>query len=429
MLGLPALLAAGLMLTWGGSVARADHTVFDYAVERFEADGNIFGSADGVFDLIDEFDDGILGPTFGHLFGTTIEQNGAMHLKNPGTHFSLNFPWTLDQSDVNSTSQLVREGHGAGVYRTIWVPTAIGVNHYLHMTFWAGTDVVGIALTNFDETITNLYDPPDPSAIGLRMTAHHERFENFALTNVSLEHHPIDAVPGAIVFELRFDDTTRTVSVGFSVDGGATFDRGFAPMPIGFAPGSQAGATILVGADPYEANAAPPPPECPLTFFLDQATIKNGGGPAGKGALTLHGAIGNDLLDPLNQGMTLLLVDMGAGGGEPAWTVAIPPGGPGSGCDPRDGWRSGSRGRASYRNVSGAFPPGCAPGTAGGLVKAKTKAAASDVRVMVKRATLPSLVGPLVVGYVNPAAAAGQCGNWLSAPTACVSSGYKLRCR
>src|SRR5262245_18804735 len=32
--------------------AAAFHTVFDYAVERFEADGNTFGPADGVPDLV-----------------------------------------------------------------------------------------------------------------------------------------------------------------------------------------------------------------------------------------------------------------------------------------------------------------------------------------------------------------------------------------
>lgn len=420
------LLAAGLLGGYGASVALAEHTVFDYAVERFTASGNVFGSsADSAFAFVDEFDDGVLGPTFGHLFGTTVEQDGALHLRNPGTHFSLNLPWTLDQSDVNSTSALVREGHGDGVYRTVWAPVAVGVNHYLHMTFWAGSEIVGLALTNFDETISNLYDPPYP--MGLQMTAHHERFVNFGLTGVSLEHHAIAAAPGPIVFELAYDDATRTVTVGFSVDGGNTFDRTFTPMPIGFTAGSQTGATILVGADPYLTNAVPPP-LCPLTLFLHKATIKNAGGVPGKGALTLHGSIGDDRLDPPTQGLTLLLIDEG-NGGQTVFTLDIPPGSPGSGCDPRDGWTLGSRGRASYRNRSGALPPSCAPGSAGGLAKVRVRAAVTDLKFALRHATVPAFTGPLVVGYLNPLAAPAQCGTWVSPAATCTSSGYKLRCQ
>jgi hypothetical protein len=35
---------------------------FSSSVQRFEADGNGYGSADGVFDLVDEFDGGTLAP-------------------------------------------------------------------------------------------------------------------------------------------------------------------------------------------------------------------------------------------------------------------------------------------------------------------------------------------------------------------------------
>jgi len=418
---------AVVILAWSGSPARASDPIFDYAVERFEGDGNLLGSADGVFHLVDEFDDGILGPTFTHLFGTTVEENGALHLKSPGTPFSLNLPWTLDQSDVESASVLMREGYGAGVYRTTWAPTAVGVNHYLHMTFWAGAEVIGLALTNFDDTIGDLYDPPFPT--GLQMTAHHERLQGLSLTTVSLEHHAVAALPGAIVFELRYDDTTRSVSVGFSVDGGTTFDRTFAPIPTGFAPGSQNGALILVGADPYVPNAQPPPPDCPMSFMLGDVTVKSGSSTPGKDALKLHGTIGNDVLDPAHQGMTLTLLDTGASSGQAAWVVAIPSGGPGTGCGPRDGWKLGSRGTAVYRNVSGAFPPACAPGSASGLVTARVRQGALDVQVAVKRATVPAVAGPVVVTYGNPAAPSGQCGIWTSAAAPCVPRGSKLRCR
>jgi len=35
---------------------------FDYRIDRFEADGNVNGHFDGTPDLVDEFDDGVIGP-------------------------------------------------------------------------------------------------------------------------------------------------------------------------------------------------------------------------------------------------------------------------------------------------------------------------------------------------------------------------------
>jgi hypothetical protein len=46
--------------------------------------------------------------------------------------------------------------------------------------------------------------------------------------------------------------------------------------------------------------------------------------------------------------------------GAPLLEVAVPPGGRGTGCDPRDGWRGGRRGtRWAYTNVSGHLDPAC----------------------------------------------------------------------
>ena len=61
-----ALLCVGLGLV----VARpawAFHTVFHFQVDRFEADGNVFGPADGVPDLVDDFA-ALLVDAGGHAF-------------------------------------------------------------------------------------------------------------------------------------------------------------------------------------------------------------------------------------------------------------------------------------------------------------------------------------------------------------------------
>src|SRR5262245_66445610 len=57
---------------------------FSSSVQRFEADGNAYGSADGVFDLVDEFDDGVLAPNWAVLLGTAIESGGALTVRDPG---------------------------------------------------------------------------------------------------------------------------------------------------------------------------------------------------------------------------------------------------------------------------------------------------------------------------------------------------------
>jgi hypothetical protein len=50
---------------------------FSSSVQRFEADGNGYGSADGVFDLVDEFDDGVLAPNWHVLLGSARRRRRA----------------------------------------------------------------------------------------------------------------------------------------------------------------------------------------------------------------------------------------------------------------------------------------------------------------------------------------------------------------
>jgi hypothetical protein len=87
-------------------------------------------------------------------------------------------------------------------------------------------------------------------------------------------------------------------------------------------------------------------------------------------------------IDPLANGLQLFIEDEAAG-----WTPyfalasltsppsAVPPGGPGSGCGAKDGWRANAnRTRFTYINKSGALPSaGCAPGSALGLERVTVK--------------------------------------------------------
>jgi cysteine-rich repeat protein len=98
---------------------------------------------------------------------------------------------------------------------------------------------------------------------------------------------------------------------------------------------------------------------------------------------------------------------------------AVPPGLVGGGCDVKDGWKVRPS-AAVYKNVSGALPPGCAPGSANGLrtVKVKDRLAKDgtmQVRVKARNATIPTVPAPplqasIVLGQSPAAGAAGHCG-------------------
>ncbi len=66
-----------------------------------------------------------------------------------------------------------------------------------------------------------------------------------------------------------------------------------------------------------------------------------------------------------------------------ARTLAVPPGGLGTGCDPRDGWTSSKNGASRrYRNHSNALPPGCLRGSAKGLREVRLLRKSPDWRVV-----------------------------------------------
>src|SRR3990172_3612275 len=102
------LLAAGLLAAFAPA-AQASHTAFEYGVDRFEADGNLHGPADGTPDVVDEVDDGGLAPLWQRFFGTLSGGDGFMLLQSPGTHFAIpGLPFETDQSDALTTSPVIR---------------------------------------------------------------------------------------------------------------------------------------------------------------------------------------------------------------------------------------------------------------------------------------------------------------------------------
>jgi hypothetical protein len=123
------LAAVGVMLVCAVPVAFAD--TYDYAIDRFEADGNVHGAKDGTPDLVEEFDDGTMGPLFGPTAGTTLEAGGALHLKSPGAQVAIPgvTPTAFETSAVVSTGFTgLQVGGGDAVFRIVLPPQTIGGN-------------------------------------------------------------------------------------------------------------------------------------------------------------------------------------------------------------------------------------------------------------------------------------------------------------
>jgi hypothetical protein len=110
---------------------------------------------------------------------------------------------------------------------------------------------------------------------------------------------------------------------------------------------------------------------------------------------------------------------------------AVPPGGLGTGCETRDGWRAFGRGFV-YRNLSGARPPGCQPESM--RLRVLRLTSRRDGTTAVRGQVKPGYVNYLPDGTASLAIVLGQgpvpigdgrCGT-ASAP--CVGTVSALRC-
>ena len=107
---------------------------------------------------------------------------------------------------------------------------------------------------------------------------------------------------------------------------------------------------------------------------------------------------------------------------------AVPGGAPGSGCDPRDGWRPGGA-VYRYRNFSDALPPACVSGSAGGLARMRIDRGRNRIAFRTRHAmTLPGgpLAATVAFGAGGDAVIGGRC---VSADATCTDTGRALRCR
>ena len=122
-------IALGASLLLAGGSARAD--VYDYAIDRFEADGNLHGPKDGTPDVVEEFDDGVAGPLFSPIAGSSGESGGALHLHSPGILIAIPgvTPTAFETSAVTSgAAPFLQVGSGDMVLRIALPEQAIAGN-------------------------------------------------------------------------------------------------------------------------------------------------------------------------------------------------------------------------------------------------------------------------------------------------------------
>jgi hypothetical protein len=231
----PARAVGWLLLvttTLAPASAGAFHTVFDYRVDRFEADGNVFGAPGGAPDLVDEFDAGDLAARWAVVAGTGHQAGGVLHLTSPGAHYDAGGV-TVDLSEVASTTR-IEDGAGNFTLTSTWqgVPAA---GDFTHMTLLlnggtpGGWEFFGILLQN-------------PGDGGLVVSQHGGTgFDPSAIAAVHIDMAP------SMLLRIAFDDATNLATTSYSVDGGATFQSPFASAHV-FGPAT--GGVVLLGADP-----------------------------------------------------------------------------------------------------------------------------------------------------------------------------------
>ena len=355
----------GILLPLVPGVARA--LPFTASVERFEADGNAYGSPGGALDLVDEFDDGVLGPSFSLLLGTATESGGSLTLHDPGVSVPLTgLPQEI--STVESTVDVAND-EGDFTLTSYWNPTPLGLNTQLFFQIYGTAPVIeaaGFTVNNLDVATAASVGAPAGYSIGIERV--------FPLGN---QQPPVSSyvtidpltVTGQLVLRMSFDDATDMLTYSFSLDGGTTFQSPF-PSVQAFVLSPE--GEVLLGA--AAIPAATPPPQCSAVVDPVRVKFQRYSFPPGEQLFRMKGTllVGPNVppvLDPVTQGVLLYATTQY---GHLA-LYQVPPGALGTaGCGLEDGWKLNGR-TFTYVNRSGLLPPACNVSSANGRMKVKLR--------------------------------------------------------
>src|SRR5262245_8224775 len=305
---------------------------FSSSVQRFEADGNSYGSADGVFDLVDEFDDGVLAPNWSILLGTALESGGVLTVRDPGVTVPfVGLPQEI--STVESTEE-VANGLGHFVVASYWNPTPLPANRQLFFQVYGTSPVIeatGLTVSNMDAATAPSSGLPEGYSVQFTRVfpvGNQEPPVTFVV--------PIDplAITGRIVLRLSFEDATDLMTASFSLDGGITFQS---PFPAIQAFKLSSDGELLLGA--AAIPTVEPPPTCPYSIAPAKVRFQRTDQPPGDRAFRMSGtafipAGYPPSYEPPIQGVTLVATS-GTGLVE---AFVVPGGGapPNAGCGPKD---------------------------------------------------------------------------------------------
>jgi hypothetical protein len=355
----------GILLPLVPGAARA--LPFTASVERFEADGNAYGSPGGALDLVDEFDDGVLGPNFALLLGTATESGGSLTLHDPG----VSVPLTGLPQEISTVESTVDVGNGEGDFTltSYWNPTPLGLNTQLFFQIYGVSPVIeasGFTVNNLDAATAASVGTPAGYSIGIEHV--------FPLGN---QQPPVSSyvtidpltVTGQLVLRMSFDDATNMMTYSFSLDGGTTFQSPFAPLPaFVLSPEGE----VLLGA--AAIPTATPPPQCSAVIDPVRVKFQHYSFPPGEQRFRMRGnlLVGPNvppILDPVTQGVLLYATTQY---GHLA-LYQVPPGALGTGgCGLDDGWKLNGR-TFTYVNRSGLLPPTCNVFSANARIKVQLR--------------------------------------------------------
>jgi hypothetical protein len=207
------------MLLAASAILAVEVSAFDLVIDRVEIDGNVFGPADGTPDLVDDFTDGVLGPSFTTYTATSFESGGFFHAASPGGVVTFNgTPFELSNG---ATVQEVADGAGSFTADAYLPAVAPPLGESVSLTVWnpTTTDIFSAVLTNW-----NGLDFVQSIGSGLPPPA-------YATVDQRTPFDP-DSATGAIVLRVVYDDGAKTLQAAFSIDGGGSFSAPFAAAPL-----------------------------------------------------------------------------------------------------------------------------------------------------------------------------------------------------
>lgn len=173
-------------------------------------------------------------------------------------------------------------------------------------------------------------------------------------------------------------------------------------------------------------------------------TLSKLGVPSGNERVTFTGRLDfpagvPSTFDPVTTGAQVLIEDLATSSPMGAFdltalTLPVPPGAPGTGCAPHDGWRG-----TTYHNTSDALgPPACPAYSANGLkvlklLDRRARGKGISFAISARNATIGAVTGPLrgtiVLGATATESQAGECGVITFDAGHCIRKGATLRCR